>query len=106
MRDWPAFVLLPVCHTSRSSYSPSVSASPTFRLSLSTHAPSPDVYSLIYVLSSPIYSLLSSLTTPTFKSTRQRPQVRVGKAVGERGKEPQSKQVYRALEPSLSTCLG
>ena len=89
MRDWPAFVLLPACHTSRSSFSPLVSVSPTFLLlSLSAHAPSPDVYSLTYVLSSPIYSLLSSLTTPTFKSTRQRPQVRVGKA-GE-GKEEKS----------------
>ena len=59
-----------------------------FFLSFSTHAPSPDVYSLTYVLPSPIYSLLSSHTAPTFKSTRQRPQVRVGKA-GE-GKEEQS----------------
>ena len=89
LRHWPACALLTACHTSRSSFSSSVSVSPTFLLlSFSTHAPSPDVYSLTYVLPSPIYSLLSSHTTPTFKSTRQRPQVRVGKA-GE-GKEEES----------------
>lgn len=106
MRDihLPQVLCLPV--TLRSSFSPWVLVPPTFLL-LSPHMHLPWCLSF-NLCPSPFY-LLSPFfpTTSTFKRLDKRPQVRgwYGRG-GERGKEPQSKQVYRALETSFSTLLG